>query len=82
MRAAVKVREHFNVPVTISSGLRCPTHNANNKGVYNSRHLTGKAMDFSVRGFSASSVLAYVQSLPEIRYSYAIDGTWVHMDIL
>lgn len=82
VRAAVKVREHFGVPVTISSGLRCPTHNKNSNGVYNSRHLTGKAMDFSVRGFSASSVLAYVQSLPEIRYSYAINGTWVHMDVL
>lgn len=82
VRAAVKVREHFGVPVTISSGLRCPTHNANNNGVYNSRHLTGKAMDFSVRGFNATSVLPYVQSLSEIRYAYAIDSNWVHMDIL
>lgn len=81
VRAAVKVREHFDAPVTISSGLRCPTHNANNKGVYNSRHLTGKAMDFSVRGFNATSVLPYVQSLSEIRYAYAIDSNWVHMDI-
>lgn len=81
VRAAVKVREHFGVPVSISSGLRCPTHNANNKGVYNSRHLTGKAMDFSVRGFNATSVLPYVQSLSEIRYAYAIDFNWVHMDI-
>lgn len=81
VRAAVKVREHFGAPVTISSGLRCPTHNANNKGVYNSRHLTGKAMDFSVRGFNATSVLPYVQSLSEIRYAYAIDSNWVHMDI-
>lgn len=81
VRAAVKVREHFGVPVTISSGLRCPTHNANNKGVYNSRHLSGKAMDFSVRGFNATSVLPYVQSLSEIRYAYAIDSNWVHMDI-
>lgn len=82
VRAAVKVREHFGVPVTISSGLRCPTHNANNNGVYNSRHLSGKAMDFSVRGFNATSVLPYVQSLSEIRYAYAIDSNWVHMDIL
>lgn len=82
VRAAVKVREHFGVPVTISSGLRCPTHNANSGGVYNSRHLSGKAMDFSVRGFNATSVLPYVQSLSEIRYAYAIDSNWVHMDIL
>lgn len=82
VRAAEKVRNHFGAPVTISSGVRCKTHNANVRGVYNSRHLSGKAMDFCVRGFSASSVLAYVQSLPEIRYAYAIDNWYVHMDVL
>lgn len=80
-RAADKVREYFNSPVTISSGVRCADHNKEVGGVSNSRHLSGKAMDFSVRGFSASSVLPYVQSLPEIRYAYAIDSGWVHMDI-
>lgn len=81
IRAAEKTREYFDRPMTISSGLRCPTHNANSGGVYNSRHLSGKAMDFSVRGFNATSVLPYVQSLSEIRYAYAIDSNWVHMDI-
>lgn len=82
VRAADKVRAHFNSPVTVSSGIRCSKHNAAVGGVSNSRHTKGKAIDFSVRSFSASMVLAYVQSLPEIRYAYAINSSYVHMDVL
>lgn len=78
---AERTREYFNAPITISSGLRCPTRNAQAGGVSNSRHLTGKAMDFCVRGKTAAQILAYVQKQPEIRYSYAIDGSYVHMDV-
>lgn len=78
---AERTRKYFNSPMTISSGLRCPTRNAQAGGVSNSRHLTGKAMDFSVRGKTAAQILAYVQKQPEIRYAYAIDGSYVHMDV-
>jgi peptidoglycan hydrolase-like protein with peptidoglycan-binding domain len=78
---AERVRTYFNTPITISSGLRCPTRNAQAGGVSNSRHLTGKAMDFCVRGKSAAQVLTYVQKQPEIRYSYAINDSYVHMDV-
>lgn len=81
VEAADKVREHFGRPITVSSGVRCSKHNANVGGVSGSRHLTGKAMDFCVSGKSATSVLEYVNTLPEIRYAYAIDGSYVHMDI-
>lgn len=81
VRAADKVRYHFGKPMRVTSGVRDPQHNANVGGVSNSRHLSGKAMDFGVEGFSASMVLAYVQKLPEIRYAYAIDSHHVHMDI-
>lgn len=82
IRTADKVREHFNAPANVTSGRRCSKHNANVGGVSNSRHLSGKAMDFSISGKSASTVLAYVQKLPEIRYAYAIDSQHIHMDIL
>ena len=82
VKAADKVRAHFDKPVTVSSGIRCTKHNAEVGGVSNSRHLQGKAIDLNVSGFSASMVLAYVQSLPEIRYSYAINSDYIHMDIL
>lgn len=81
IRNADKVRDHFGRPMTVSSGVRCAAHNTKVGGVSNSRHLSGKAMDFCVSGFSASSVLPYVQSLSGIRYAYAIDGNFVHMDI-
>lgn len=82
IKSADKVRNHFKVRVTVSSGVRCTLRNSELSGsVPNSRHLSGKAMDFCVSGFSASSVLPYVQSLPGIRYAYAIDRNYVHMDI-
>jgi peptidoglycan hydrolase-like protein with peptidoglycan-binding domain len=81
IKVADRVREHFGSPITVSSGVRCKTHNANVGGVSNSRHLSGKAMDFGIRGKSANQILAYVQKQPEIRYAYAINGSYVHMDI-
>ncbi len=82
VRVAEKVREHFGATATVSSGLRCKQHNANVGGVSNSRHLTGKAMDFCIAGKTAAQVLAFVQKQSDIRYSYAIDSQFVHMDIL
>ena len=76
-----RVRDHFDSPVVVSSGCRCLPHNARVGGVKNSRHTIGHAVDFAARGHSAQEVLAYVQQQPEIKYSYAIDSNYVHMDI-
>jgi uncharacterized protein YcbK (DUF882 family) len=81
IRVADRVREHFGRPMQVTSGRRCANHNARVGGVSNSRHLSGKAMDFCVVGKTAAQVLDYVKSQPEIRYTYAIDGTYVHMDV-
>lgn len=79
---ADRVRDHFGAPVRVSSGVRDSRHNAAVGGVSNSRHLKGKAMDFCVQGKTSDQVLAFVQKQPEIRYAYAIDGSYVHMDIV
>lgn len=81
VQVADRVRAHFGRAALISSGVRCETHNANVGGVSNSRHLYGKAMDFRISGKTAAEVLAYVQAQPEIRYAYAIDANYVHMDV-
>lgn len=39
------LREHFGIPVIISSGYRCPALNRAVGGVSNSQHLTGEAAD-------------------------------------
>ena len=82
VRVADKTREHFGGAATVSSGVRCTQHNTNVGGVSNSRHLTGKAMDFCIKGKTAAQVLEYVQKQSDIRYAYAIDSQFVHMDIL
>lgn len=81
LELADDVREYFGVPVTVSSGVRCEQHNANVGGVSNSRHKQGKAMDFRVKGKTAAEVLGYVHEHLSTRYAYAIDGTYVHMDV-
>jgi len=38
-------------------------------------------MDFHVMGKGSAEVLPYVLRQPEIRYAYAIDGSYLHMDV-
>ena len=77
VQLADRVREHFGKPMLVSSGIRCATHNANVGGAAASRHMRGMAMDFTAKGKTAAQVLAQ----PEVRYAYAIDSNYVHMDV-
>ena len=81
MRLADAVRAAAGRPMVPTSTVRCRAHNAAVGGVENSRHLLGKAMDFSIPGWSADRTLALVRQQKDARYAYAIDGTHVHMDI-
>lgn len=81
LELADDVREHFGAAASVSSGLRCNIHNANVGGAYKSRHMTGKAMDFRVQDKTAAEVLAYVKTRKGVRYAYAINDTYVHMDV-
>ncbi len=82
MRLADKVRGLAGAPLNPSSTVRCQAHNDELSGsVKNSRHLSGKAMDFRIRGWGANRTLALVRQQPEVRYAYAIDGSFVHMDV-
>ena len=78
---AEDVRAHFGAPMRLSSGVRCREHNANVGGVAGSRHLTGKAVDFCIPGKTAAQILAVVRKDARLRYAYAIDGSYVHMDV-
>lgn len=81
IRVADAIRTNLGGAATVTSGVRCTRHNANVGGVSNSRHLSGKAMDFSIKGKSADQILAEIKKHPEIRYAYKIDSKHVHMDI-
>lgn len=45
VKYADAIRERIGKPISINSGLRCKTHNANVGGVSNSQHLYGTAAD-------------------------------------
>ena len=82
VRLADMVRQHFDAPATVSSGVRCQAHNDELPGsVKNSYHVRGKAVDFCVRGVSGAKLLAWVRQLP-VHYAYQISGSdFVHMDV-
>ena len=82
MRLADKVREAAGAPMCPSSTVRCQAHNDELRGsVKNSRHISGRAMDFRIRGWGSERTLALVRKQPEVRYAYAIDESYVHMDV-
>lgn len=87
MAIADQIREHFGKPMEITSGIRCYDYNLEvyrqlgKPPVTNSAHIFGKAIDFRIPGVSASTILAYVRTIPGVAYSYAVDGNVVHINV-
>lgn len=76
------LRHGFGRPGHRSSGLRCQIHNRNEGGVWNSRHLTGKALDFYIEGVSGQKLLSAAKKDPRTNYAYLIgSGPYVHVDV-
>lgn len=80
VRICDAARRHFGRPGHVISGLRCPTHNANEGGVANSQHMYGEAVDLQIEGVGSDALMAFIQTQPH-RYTYKINGTNVHVDI-
>ena len=80
-----KIRMHFNVPVTLTSAYRCPTHNSSPTvgGATGSRHIKGDAADIVVKGVAPRTVAQYAESIG-IKgiglYETSKDGYFVHID--
>lgn len=75
-----KLRERLGRPVIVSSGYRCPVHNRNVGGVYNSQHVQGTAADIYCPGVS-------VEALADMAAEIGFDGIgryynqgFVHVD--
>lgn len=84
----VKIREHFNQPIIISSGYRCPTHNKKVGGASKSQHTCGSAVDFTVKNVKTEEVHKFVlKAFPDGPYGIAIKHNFsndyagfVHLD--
>lgn len=80
-----KIRDHFGVPITITSGYRCPTHNSKPSvgGATRSKHCQGDAADIVVKGVKPAEVAKFAESIGILGiglYETAIDGYFVHID--
>ena len=76
------LRHNAGRPGHRSSAIRCYQHNIDSKGVSNSRHLTGKALDFFIEGMTGTQLLRAAQADPRTHYAYIIQDQWVHVDVL
>lgn len=82
VRIADQLRKNLGVPITVVSGLRCPTWNTLQGGVENSQHMYGEAADIYAAGCSQAQVEAELDRIGGVRYHYPITGSSnVHFDI-
>ena len=84
MRTADSIREELG-PMIPSSTVRCQEHNDELPGsAKNSRHIQGKAMDFSCPKSSQGKIEACLErkkNAGEIRYWYRMESGWYHFDV-
>ena len=81
VKIADKIRAKIGKPITINSGLRCKTHNANVGGVSNSQHLLGKAADLGCPAGCTPTQMASIEE--EIMGDTGGIGTYpwgIHID--
>lgn len=76
-----QIREHFDAPVTISSGVRCSQHNINVGGASKSQHMYGTAADIKVKGKTPREVAAYAETLLPNSGGIGLYSTWTHVDV-
>lgn len=82
---ADRVQDFVNVyfagsKITVNSGWRSTANNKREGGVSNSQHLTGRAIDFKISGYSAKTVAN--AALKSKMFSYRQEySSWVHVDI-
>ena len=82
VRIADQLRKNLGVPITVVSGLRCPTWNRLQGGVETSQHQYGEACDIYASGMSQLRVETELDNIGGVRYHYPITGSAnVHFDI-
>lgn len=81
LQVLTDLREHFNAPVAINSGNRCPSHNRKVGGEAKSKHLYGIAADVRVAGVSADAVADYLEQKYPNKYGIGRYVGRTHIDV-
>lgn len=74
------VREEFGLPIRVTSGCRCHTHNAREGGGKNSQHLFGRAADIHINGVNSVEIAKFIDDTYGDKYGVGVYSTWVHID--
>ncbi len=65
-----KISEKYNTKLNIVSAIRCKKYNEELTGSSTSKHLSGKAVDFSFDGMNKAEVIEYLNGFEETDYAY------------
>ena len=74
------VRSHFDQPVIINSGNRCPAYNAQIGGSPKSQHQYSRAADIVVKGHSPAEVQELLESFMKGWGGIGSYETFTHVD--
>ena len=78
------IRQHYQKPVTITSGCRCKAHNESIGGSDNSQHIYGRAADFQVEDVRPLEVYELIDNIHPNKYGLGVyirgNSGWVHID--
>ena len=81
VKYADAIRERIGKPISINSGIRCKTHNANVGGVSNSQHLYGTAADLGCpSGTTPSKMAAIAEEIMGGTGGIGIYSWGIHID--
>ena len=84
VKALQKLRDLAGSPIRITSGYRCPDHNARIGGAVNSAHLFGKASDIIIEGYTLVEMFLLAEQIDEFRkggIGLYPEGNFLHLDI-
>lgn len=75
------IRNLFDKPLHITSGVRDKKRNKEVGGVSTSKHIIFYAMDFKVGTYKASSIFTKIKAFPLVKYTYKINTYYIHVNI-
>lgn len=82
MEALESFRVHFQIPLKINSGFRCPKHNAELRDSSpTSAHLRGRAADISWDEFPAAKKFDLLDIAVGTFHGIGIGKTYLHVDL-
>ena len=78
------VRDHFGVPIIITSGYRCPDLNDAVIGATSSQHKKGEAADFKIRAQNIKLYDIYLWMVDNLQFDQLIwevrpNSKWIHV---